>query len=79
MSEDIYRDEFRQRVLSGRPRSILEVGAGGGAFLKTVVGEAGRLAGLAMAGSMFSVATRMNWSRSILDCSCHKPKACPSS
>ena len=46
MSEDIYRDEFRQRVLSGRPRSILEVGAGSGAFLKTVVGEAGRLAGL---------------------------------
>jgi SAM-dependent methyltransferase len=46
MSDDIYRDEFRARVLSGRPRSILEVGAGDGAFLRTVVGEAGRLTGL---------------------------------
>jgi SAM-dependent methyltransferase len=43
---DIYRDEFRTRVLGGRPRSILEVGSGDGAFLKTVTGEVGRLAGL---------------------------------
>jgi ubiquinone/menaquinone biosynthesis C-methylase UbiE len=43
---DIYRDEFRARVLGGRPRSILEVGCGDGAFLKTVKGEAGRLVGL---------------------------------
>lgn len=43
---DIYRDEFRARVLGGRPRAILEVGAGDGAFLKTVAGEAGRLCGL---------------------------------
>jgi SAM-dependent methyltransferase len=46
MSEDIYRDEFRARVLGGRPRSILEVGAGTGTFLKSVEGEAGRLTGL---------------------------------
>lgn len=43
---DIYRDEFRARVLGGRPRSILEVGSGDGAFLKTVKGEAERIAGL---------------------------------
>lgn len=43
---DNYRDEFRARVLGGRPRSILEVGSGDGAFLKTVQGEVGRLAGL---------------------------------
>jgi SAM-dependent methyltransferase len=43
---DIYRDEFRARVLGGRPRAILEVGSGDGAFLKTVQGEAGRLCGL---------------------------------
>lgn len=46
MSDDIYREEFRARVLSGRPRSILEVGAGTGAFLNTVKGETGRLTGL---------------------------------
>lgn len=43
---DIYRDEFRARVLGGRPRSILEVGSGDGAFLRTVAGEAGRICGL---------------------------------
>jgi len=43
---DIYRDEFRSRVLGGRPRSTLEVGSGNGAFLKTVAGEVGRLVGL---------------------------------
>lgn len=43
---DNYRDEFRARVLGGRPRSILEVGSGDGAFLKTVLGAVGRLAGL---------------------------------
>ncbi len=46
MSDDIYRGEFRARVLSGRPRSILEVGAGDGTFLKTVKGEVGRLTAL---------------------------------
>ncbi len=46
MSDDMYRGEFRTRVLSGRPRSILEVGAGDGAFLKTVKGEVGRLTAL---------------------------------
>lgn len=43
---DTYRDEFRARVLAGRPRSILEVGSGDGAFLKTVAGEVSRLCGL---------------------------------
>jgi ubiquinone/menaquinone biosynthesis C-methylase UbiE len=43
---DNYRDEFRARVLGGRPRSILEVGSGDGAFLRTMQGEVGRLAGL---------------------------------
>lgn len=43
---DIYRDEFRARVLGGRPRSILEVGSGDGAFLRSVQGEVGRLMGL---------------------------------
>jgi SAM-dependent methyltransferase len=43
---DNYRDEFRARVLGGRPRSILEVGCGDGAFLETVKGEVGRLVGL---------------------------------
>lgn len=46
MSEDVYRDEFRTRVMGGRPRSILEVGAGTGTFLKTVAGDVGRLAAL---------------------------------
>ncbi len=46
MSDEIYREEFRARVLSGRPRSILEVGAGTGAFLKSVAGQAGRITGL---------------------------------
>ncbi len=43
---DIYRQEFRERVLGGRPRAILEVGSGDGAFLKTVQSEASRLCGL---------------------------------
>lgn len=43
---EIYREEFATRVMSGRPRSILEVGCGDGAFLRTVKGEVGRLAGL---------------------------------
>jgi hypothetical protein len=43
---DTYRDEFRARVLGGRPRTLLEVGAGDGAFLKTVAGAVGRLVGL---------------------------------
>ena len=43
---DNYRDEFRVRVLGGRPRSILEIGAGNGAFLKSVAGEASKLTGL---------------------------------
>lgn len=43
---EIYREEFAARVLSGRPRSILEVGSGDGAFLRSVKGEVGRLAGL---------------------------------
>ena len=43
---DDYRDEFRRRVLAGRPRSILEVGAGDGAFLRTVKGQVDRLTGL---------------------------------
>jgi SAM-dependent methyltransferase len=48
MSEvyDIYRDEFRERVLGGRPRSILEVGSGDGTFLRSVKGEVMRLTGL---------------------------------
>jgi SAM-dependent methyltransferase len=43
---DIYREEFRERVLGGRPRSILEVGSGDGTFLKSVQGSAMRLCGL---------------------------------
>lgn len=43
---DIYRDEFRDRVVGGRPRALLEVGSGDGAFLKTVKGEVPRLCGL---------------------------------
>jgi SAM-dependent methyltransferase len=43
---DDYRDEFRKRVLAGRPRTVLEVGAGEGAFLRTVAGQVDRLAGL---------------------------------
>ena len=43
---DIYRDEFRARILGGRPRTILEVGSGDGSFLRTVSGEVGRLVGL---------------------------------
>ena len=43
---DIYRDEFRDRVAGGRPRSLLEVGSGEGAFLKTLAGDVPRLCGL---------------------------------
>ena len=43
---DNYRDEFSARVLGGRPRTLLEVGSGDGAFLKTVKGEVDRLCGL---------------------------------
>lgn len=43
---DIYRAEFRERVLGGRPRSILEVGAGSGTFMRSVRDDVIRLAGL---------------------------------
>ncbi len=43
---DNYRDEFRARILGGRPRTLLEVGSGDGAFLRTVKGEVDRLCGL---------------------------------
>lgn len=43
---DNYRDEFMARVLSGRPRSILEVGSGAGTFLRMVAGDVHRLVGL---------------------------------
>jgi SAM-dependent methyltransferase len=43
---EIYREEFAERVLSGRPRSILEVGSGDGSFLETIKGQVGRLVGL---------------------------------
>jgi len=52
---DIYRDEFRARVLGGRPRSVLEVGSGNGAFLRTISGEVGRLAGLDPSAEAVSV------------------------
>lgn len=51
---DDYRDEFRRRVLAGRPRSILEVGAGAGAFLKTVKSQVDRLVGLDPSGEQVS-------------------------
>jgi SAM-dependent methyltransferase len=44
--EDVYRSEFRQRVLAGRPRSLLEVGCGSGAFLRPLRNDALRLAGI---------------------------------
>jgi SAM-dependent methyltransferase len=43
---DNYRDEFRARILGGRPRTVLEVGSGDGAFLRSVKGEVERLCGL---------------------------------
>ncbi|MCE9521926.1 MAG: class I SAM-dependent methyltransferase [Alphaproteobacteria bacterium] len=43
---DNYRDEFRARVLGGRPRTLLEIGSGDGGFLKTVKGEVERLCGI---------------------------------
>ena len=43
---DVYRDEFRARVLAGRPRSLLEVGSGDGTFLRSVENDLLRLAGL---------------------------------
>ena len=44
--EDIYRSEFRTRVLAGRPRSLLEVGCGSGPFLRSVRNDVIRLAGI---------------------------------
>ena len=44
--EEIYREEFKRRVLAGRPRSLLDVGAGRGAFLKGVKSDINRLVGL---------------------------------
>jgi SAM-dependent methyltransferase len=44
--EDIYRSEFRERVLAGRPRSLLEVGCGSGLFLRSVRDDVIRLAGI---------------------------------
>ena len=45
-TEDIYRSEFRQRVMAGRPRSLLEVGPGSGTFLRAVRNDVLRLAGI---------------------------------
>ncbi len=45
-TEDIYRSEFRQRVMAGRPRSLLEVGPGSGTFLRAVRHDVLRLAGI---------------------------------
>jgi SAM-dependent methyltransferase len=44
--EDIYRSEFRTRVLAGRPRSLLEVGCGSGLFLRSVRDDVIRLVGI---------------------------------
>ena len=44
--DDIYREEFRARVLAGRPRSVLEIGSGRGVFLRSVKAEVNRLVGL---------------------------------
>lgn len=44
--EDIYRSEFRARVLAGRPRSLLEVGCGSGTFLRSVRNDILRLVGV---------------------------------
>jgi SAM-dependent methyltransferase len=52
---DIYRDEFRVRVLGGRPRTIVEVGAGDGTFLKSVQGEVMRLCGVEPNGEQVSM------------------------
>jgi SAM-dependent methyltransferase len=44
--DEIYRAEFRARVMGGRPRSVLEVGAGSGTFLRSVRNDVNRLVGL---------------------------------
>jgi SAM-dependent methyltransferase len=44
--EDIYRSEFRARVMAGRPRSLLEVGCGSGTFLRSVRDDILRLVGV---------------------------------
>lgn len=44
--EELYREEFKRRVLAGRPRSVLEVGAGSGTFLHSVKPDINRLVGL---------------------------------
>ena len=44
--DEIYREEFRTRVMAGRPRSILEVGCGSGAFLRSMKGGVNRLVGV---------------------------------
>lgn len=44
--DEIYRAEFRARVMGGRPRSVLEVGAGGGSFLRSVRNDVNRFVGL---------------------------------
>jgi SAM-dependent methyltransferase len=44
--DEIYRAEFRARVMGGRPRSVLEIGAGSGKFLKSVRNDVNRLVGL---------------------------------
>jgi ubiquinone/menaquinone biosynthesis C-methylase UbiE len=52
---DIYRNEFRARVLGGRPRSIVEIGAGDGAFLSGVRDEVMRLCGVEPGGEHVAV------------------------
>jgi SAM-dependent methyltransferase len=44
--EDVYRSEFGQRVLAGRPRSLLEVGCGSGVFLRPLRNDVLRLVGI---------------------------------
>lgn len=44
--DEIYREEFRARVMAGRPRSVLEVGAGSGTFMRSVKIDINRLVGL---------------------------------
>jgi ubiquinone/menaquinone biosynthesis C-methylase UbiE len=44
--QEVYRREFRERVLAFAPRSILEVGCGAGAFLRSLASWNGRLVGI---------------------------------
>jgi len=44
--ETVYRSEFKQRVLAGRPRSLLDVGCGSGTFLRPLRNDVLRLAGV---------------------------------